>query len=85
MRFLLVKHIYGIFHRFHVLFYEEELGRKTVATSVQIGILAAVIAGTAELSGSNDVIDVGAGQVCTQRIWATLVSSPCLTVLMVFI
>jgi hypothetical protein len=30
---------------------------------VQIGILAALIAGTAKLRGAKDVIDIGAGQV----------------------
>lgn len=37
---------------------------KRVFSRVQIGILAALIAGTAKLSGAKDVIDVGAGQVC---------------------
>jgi len=39
-----------------------------VAFSVQIGILAALIAGIAKLCGSKEVIDVGAGQVCTSSI-----------------
>lgn len=42
----------------------ESLVIKSVPFSVQIGILAALIAATAKLNGAKDVIDVGAGQVC---------------------
>lgn len=41
---------------------------KPVVSSVQIRILAALIAKTAESKSVKDVIDVGAGQVCTSQV-----------------
>lgn len=41
---------------------------KVVLVSVQIEILAALIASTAHARGAKDVIDVGAGQVCVHII-----------------
>ena len=42
---------------------------------MQIGILAALIARTAKSRGAREVIDVGAGQVCTSTIQAAFCSS----------
>jgi hypothetical protein len=42
---------------------------------VQIGILAALIAGTAKSRGAKNVIDVGAGQVCISPIQAAFCSA----------
>lgn len=42
---------------------------------MQIGILAALIAGAAKSRGAKDVIDVGAGQVCISTNQAALCSS----------
>jgi len=47
---------------------------KLVSSSVQIGILAALIAGTAKSRAAKDVIDVGAGQVCISTISAAFCS-----------